>query len=171
MDADSECRDAYAQEYGKRRNVILEANVVQRGLRSGGWYAHMALEVATRYELFPAHPRSAALARDRVGALLAQWGLGDLAGAAELVTAELISNAVKVSEPGGQVGLGVYRSGDAVVVEVWDGERRPPRLLDPGPDDIGGRGLMLVGVLTRRWGYRWPVTGGKVVYAVVDAPM
>ncbi|WP_062438978.1 ATP-binding protein [Herbidospora daliensis] len=131
----------------------------------------MALEVATRYELFPAQPRSAALARDRVRALLADWGLDDLAETTELVTAELISNAVKVSEPGGRVGLGVYRSGGAVVVEVWDGERLPPRLLDPGPDDIGGRGLMLVGVLTRRWGYRWPVTGGKVVYAVVDAAM
>ncbi|GAB1820716.1 ATP-binding protein [Herbidospora sp. RD11066] len=135
----------------------------------------MALEVATRYELLPAHPRSAAVARDRVRGLLAAWGLADLAEAAELVTAELISNAVKVSEPDGQVGLGVYRStagvSAGVVVEVWDAERRPPRLLDAGPDDIGGRGLMLVGLLTREWGYRRPATGGKVVYAVVDAPM
>ncbi|WP_061296870.1 ATP-binding protein [Herbidospora cretacea] len=131
----------------------------------------MALEVATRYELLPAHPRSAALARDRVRALLAAWGLGDLAGAAELVTAELISNAVKVSEPEGHVALGVYRVAAQVVIEVWDAEREPPRPMDPGPDDIGGRGLMLVAVLTRRWGFRRPVTGGKVVWAVVDAPM
>ncbi|WP_066373318.1 ATP-binding protein [Herbidospora mongoliensis] len=131
----------------------------------------MALEVATRYALLPAHPRSAALARDRVHVLLGAWDLGDLAETAELVTAELISNAVKVSDPDGQVALGVYRVDPGVVVEVWDAERQPPRLLDPGPDDIGGRGLMLVVLLTRRWGYRWPVTGGKVVYAVVDAPM
>ncbi|MFL6052418.1 MAG: ATP-binding protein [Actinoallomurus sp.] len=33
-----------------------------------------------------------------------------------------------------------------------------------GETDEGGRGLLLVEALAERWGYRWPVTGGKVVW-------
>jgi two-component sensor histidine kinase len=56
----------------------------------------------------------------------------------------------------------MYRNGDCVVMEVWDAERTPPRRIEPHDD--GGRGLMLVEALTQGWGYRWPLTDGKIVW-------
>lgn len=50
------------------------------------------------------------------------------------------------------------------MLEVWDAGRTPPRLKAAGPDDEGGRGLWLVNALADRWGCRYPVTGGKIVW-------
>lgn len=61
----------------------------------------------------------------------------------------------------------VYPSGHGVVLEVWDISRIPPRPIDADPWDEGGRGLRIVDELATSWGYRWPKTGGKIVYAVL----
>lgn len=68
-----------------------------------------------------------------------------------------------------RIGLDVYRSGALVVVEVWDPSRTPPTLKNASLDEEGGRGLMLVDVLAEKWGYRWPVPGGKVVWCALAA--
>ncbi|MEU9832026.1 ATP-binding protein [Streptosporangium sp. NPDC048047] len=63
------------------------------------------------------------------------------------------------------------RSGDLVVLRVWDAAgRTPPVLRDPGPDDEGGRGLCLVDLLARSWGHYRLATGGKVVWCTLTAP-
>ena len=64
----------------------------------------------------------------------------------------------------------MYRTGALVVLEVWDPSRVPPTLKNASLDEEGGRGLMLVDVFAEKWGYRWPVPGGKVVWCALAVP-
>ncbi|GAA1015520.1 hypothetical protein Aple_050470 [Acrocarpospora pleiomorpha] len=137
-----------------------------------------------RFLRLVALPESVCEARAHVRGLLEEWGRADLVDAAEMVASELASNAVKatqevrrsrpVGEAGrragvGVMGLSVYQVDGLVVVEMWDCTREPPRLLEAGPDAESGRGLWLVDALSAGWGYRRPKTGGKVVYATLEA--
>lgn len=83
--------------------------------------------------------------------------------------ADLADLASRAGSPRHRIGLDVYRSGALVVVEVWDPSRTPPALKNASLDEEGGRGLMLVDVLSEKWGYRWPVPGGKVVWCALAA--
>ncbi len=116
-------------------------------------------------------------ARLHTRAVLAEWGLHDLAEAAELIVSELVTNAVRASTgPDGRprydgAGLPVVivrlgTDGIRVMIEVWDGIAGAPVAEHAGPDDEGGRGLVLVEALCARWSWQavpgWP---GKVVWA------
>ena len=119
-----------------------------------------------------AEEAAASSAHRRLRESLCQWGLSTLREDAELVTAELVSNAVAATQriawelgrP--PVRLWTMGSGAAVVTLVWDASAEAPRLGTPSPDAESGRGLILVDALAE-WGhYRPPGTfGGKVVWA------
>jgi hypothetical protein len=64
--------------------------------------------------------------------------------------------------------LCLYPHGRGIVVEVWDRSERPPVRRAAAADDESGRGLELVSMLSTRWGYRWPRTGGKWNWAMCD---
>jgi hypothetical protein len=53
-----------------------------------------------------------------------------------------------------------------LLIEVWDAIPGAPAAAHPGPEDEGGRGLMLVEAMCDRWRWQtvpgWP---GKVVWA------
>ncbi|MEV7907806.1 ATP-binding protein [Streptomyces anulatus] len=131
-----------------------------------------------------AHPIAPSFARRLVERTLAKWGLEELEITANLVMTGLVANAVNAT--GGDiptlknegeifgvpacVRAGLYRMGDAVVIEVWDASRTPPKLVDASPDDECGRGLRIVDGLAAAWGYRWLASGGKVVWARLDQP-
>ncbi len=139
----------------------------------------------------PVHPSSAAIARDRLVRLLGQWGHDDLAETAELILTELMANAGKATVGFYDLGVDaddahsllyemltasdesievdVYRSPDAIGLAVWDRLRTPPQLREADEDDVGGRGLALINALAAGWGYGWPRTGGKVVWATLIA--
>jgi hypothetical protein len=59
---------------------------------------------------------------------------------------------------------------DSLVVEFWDRNTRPPIPKDAAGADETGRGLVIVGVLCRRWGYSCPTSGGKTVWGELDLP-
>jgi anti-sigma regulatory factor (Ser/Thr protein kinase) len=116
-------------------------------------------------------------ARLHARAVLHEWGLNVLAEAAELIVSELVTNAVRAStRPNGQPrydgsGLPVVivrlgTDGSRVMIEVWDGIPGTPVAEHAGPDDEGGRGLVLVEAVCARWSWEtvpgWP---GKVVWA------
>jgi len=99
----------------------------------------------------------------------------------ELLTSELVTNAVEHSQyPAGDIGgdRGGERSapvwtrvricGQAVVLEVWDGDPTPPLPREAELHDECGRGLLLLQALADRCGYYWPSVGGKVVWAQVS---
>jgi anti-sigma regulatory factor (Ser/Thr protein kinase) len=117
-------------------------------------------------------PTAPACARGHVRSVVHEWGRPELADTAELLTSELITNAVRASEwlsaradqPAVPVvGLWITRDGSSVIVSVWDASDETPVRRDASPDQEGGRGLLLVESLGQEWGsYR--AANGKVVW-------
>ena len=103
-------------------------------------------------------------ARQFVRAVLAS-ATDDQRDDAELVVAELVTNAVLHGLP--PVRLRVQHAGDVVRVEVHDTGRQRPVAMRGGVDAMTGRGLALVGSLSREWGVTPTSDGGKVVWAEV----
>jgi hypothetical protein len=55
----------------------------------------------------------------------------------------------------------------SLVLHVWDRSGEMPVRRDTGPDEVGGRGLLLVETLGKDWGaYR--EADGKVVWVVIS---
>jgi anti-sigma regulatory factor (Ser/Thr protein kinase) len=115
-------------------------------------------------------------ARGHVRAVAYEWGLSELADSAELVTSELVTNAVQAS---GRlrvrartpivpvVRLWLVSDRISIVIHVWDGSEEMPVRQDGAPDQESGRGLMLVESLAKDWGaYR--KAAGKVVWALIS---
>ncbi|MFI0741812.1 SpoIIE family protein phosphatase [Streptomyces sp. NPDC021100] len=107
------------------------------------------------------HPASVADARKRVAGQLAAWGLEELAFTTELVVSELVTNAIRHAAP--PIRLRLIRDG-ALICEVSDGSSTSPRMRRARAFDEGGRGLLLVAQLCRRWGTRF-TAGGKTIWA------
>ncbi|MFF9125326.1 ATP-binding protein [Streptomyces sp. NPDC014889] len=85
-----------------------------------------------------------------------------------LVVAELAANAVLHSRvPGRDFALTLFfeEGRDAVRIEVTDTHPALPARMDPGPEQGGGRGLVLVDALAVDWGVRDRVGPGKTVWA------
>ena len=109
-------------------------------------------------------------ARVSATAQLSQWGRGHLSDDTASIVAELVSNAVAASAPAGTpVGFGLLLTESSVVVEVFDRAPGEPVPGTPAPDAESGRGLHLVAVLSRRWGWTPLPGGGKVVWSIVAA--
>ncbi len=124
-------------------------------------------------------------ARRHTEEVLRKCGLpAEVVETADLVVSELVTNAVTATAGGGLdeteqrlyeqkpnalpyqrvAALGVIQlrvSCDhrSALVEVWDGGPGFPLRRDPAADALGGRGLMLVDSLCRRWGW-YPVRNG-----------
>jgi len=123
-------------------------------------------------------PTAPGCARGHVRAVAHEWGLPDLADTAELVASELVTNAVQASErlrhrtgPAIVPVIRVWLVSDQIsmVIRVWDGNDEMPVRRDADPDDIGGRGLMIIDGLAKDWGaYR--KADGKVVWVMVSPP-
>jgi anti-sigma regulatory factor (Ser/Thr protein kinase) len=121
------------------------------------------------------------LARGHVRATLAEWGLGDLAEAAELIASEMTANAVNASAPVQAAGnvlvirLCLLTDGAVLTIECWDQAPGIPVLrAAPGLAEAG-RGMVIIDSLTHgAWGCQ-PAIGqaGKCVWAEIpvrDAP-
>ncbi|HEU5029813.1 MAG TPA: ATP-binding protein [Spirillospora sp.] len=106
-------------------------------------------------------------ARDVVRAALEGWDRPDTTGDVELITSELVTNALRHAST---VTLVLYLPDDkTAMVEVWDDNPEGP--VEP-PHDMqaeSGRGLFLVGALSRSWGWR-PAGEGKVTWAQTATP-
>ncbi|WP_433894608.1 ATP-binding protein [Streptomyces sp. CA-111067] len=118
---------------------------------------------------WPCAASSISRARHDLRAVMGDWGLSELADAAELVLSELLTNAVRhAAARTREVGTRYERDGTGGVrLEVSDGSPVAPQLRTAGPDAENGRGLGLVDALTGgRWGVvRDPRGGGKTVWA------
>jgi anti-sigma regulatory factor (Ser/Thr protein kinase) len=132
---------------------------------------------------FPADPAASPLARHFVRGVLGEWRLAQAADVVELLTSELVGNAIDACAGAGEfdgrladcVEVGLTAECGRLLVEVADADPRPPVPRDPGPDDEGGRGLLLVEGLAERWGH-YPASGngerppGKVVWFEILIP-
>lgn len=90
---------------------------------------------------------------------------------ATLVLSELMSNAIRYARPlrGAQVQVCWKLTGRSLEVAVTDGggQTQPYPVRTP-PAAVGGRGLSIVGRLSRRWGVRSDEQG-MTVWAVLPA--
>ncbi|MFG3225441.1 ATP-binding protein [Kitasatospora sp. NPDC048194] len=120
--------------------------------------------------VLPYEPESAGQARRFVRETLAAWGLAQLVDAAELITSELATNAVKTGCQR-RMTVGVQLISPANVrITVRDGSCAAPVLIQASPDEECHRGLALVNLLTGgRWGVNLEPLG-KVVYADLAVP-
>lgn len=130
---------------------------------SGSWARRTHLELGALRGAVPC-------ARLHARHVLWEWGLSDLDEAVELVVSELVTNAIQASAglsrevPGydedGQglpcVWLWLASDGRQLVVEVGDSSPRTPMQAETEQDVEGGRGLLLVETVSRRWGYYYP---------------
>ena len=119
-------------------------------------------------------PSAVPCARLHVRHLLWEWGLTALAANAELLTSELVTNAVKATAGQQQAAVRLRLSSDneRVLVEVWDADPSLPEPADATPDpyEEGGRGLFLVAALSTRWNW-YPTRDprGKVIWCELEA--
>lgn len=119
-------------------------------------------------------------ARRQTRAALRSWQFQpETIETAELLVSELVTNSVKFAghDPARisyqelacaeRISLTLRRLADRLIIEVSDPDPRPPVLSEPDIDAEGGRGLMLVQMLSKEWSYDLPPAGGKVVYCVL----
>jgi anti-sigma regulatory factor (Ser/Thr protein kinase) len=130
---------------------------------SGSWARRTHLELGALRGAVPC-------ARLHARHVLWEWGLSDLDEAVELVVSELVTNAIQASAglsrevPGYDeesqglpcVWLWLASDGRQLVVEVGDSSPRTPIQAETEHDVEGGRGLLLVETVSRRWGYYYP---------------
>ena len=82
----------------------------------------------------------------------------------ELLASELLTNAVKYGPRTGSITVLAERHGHLVDIAITDDGDEVPVLRAPGPEDLGGRGLLLVEALADQWGVELLGTRGKAVW-------
>lgn len=108
----------------------------------------------------PSDPAVVSRIRSDVGRRLETWGLDQLAFATELITSELVTNAIRYgTQP---IRLRLLRDRD-LVCEVSDGASTSPHLRRAATTDEGGRGLFLIAQFAQRWGTRH-TAHGKIIW-------
>jgi anti-sigma regulatory factor (Ser/Thr protein kinase) len=119
----------------------------------------------------PGIPESVPVARLRVRAALGLHGLGEYADDAEMITSELVTNAVQHACANGTQTIGIILthagSPATVTIAVSDSSPHGPLRRDTATSGQQGRGLQIVEALSARWGWRRE-DGGKAVFAVLD---
>ncbi|MFG3206856.1 ATP-binding protein [Streptomyces sp. NPDC048192] len=128
-------------------------------------------DAAELVQRLSATPLGARLARRLTGQQLVSWGCpydSDQNRTAQLLVSELASNAVTHGRVPGrdfELRLRLLPQEDTLRIEVSDARGdRAPRLRDGGTEDEHGRGLVVVLVLSARWGVT-ERTVGKTVWA------
>jgi len=87
---------------------------------------------------------------------------------AELLTCELVTNAVQHATDAARVTVAVILRGAAVHVDVIDdGSIGLPHWREAGGHDEGGRGFQLVDTLSERWGFLRERSGTCVWFEIV----
>jgi len=106
-------------------------------------------------------------ARDLTTRALLDWGCPQPIGPATLIVSELVNNAILHART--DLTVSVARWGDLVRLAVHDATpERPVRRHEP--TQVTGRGMLLVAALSQSWGVLPTSGGGKVVWAVLQAP-
>jgi anti-sigma regulatory factor (Ser/Thr protein kinase) len=101
--------------------------------------------------MLPDGPEGASFARRVTSRAAELWRLDrELTETALLLVSELATNAIQHGAP--PVRLSLRLNADRLRVEVTDSSPTLPRVGQPGPDQVGGRGLPLVQQLAACWG-------------------
>ncbi|MGP4091397.1 SpoIIE family protein phosphatase, partial [Streptomyces sp. KR55] len=107
-------------------------------------------------------PAAVAGARQLATGKLAAWGLTDAEFVTELMVSELVTNAIRYGRP--PIQLRLIHESNTLICEVSDSSSTTPHMRRARIFDEGGRGLLLVAQLARRWGTRH-APAGKTIWA------
>ncbi|MGV8967291.1 MAG: ATP-binding protein [Cellulomonas sp.] len=119
--------------------------------------------------LLVARPSAARAGRHWVVRMMAAQRVPpDAADVIELLTGELLANAVLHGPEAGGIRIRTWRSGDLVNVSVTDESAGEPVVRRPAVTSPDGRGMMLVDALSTAWGVNERGTGGKTVWFTID---
>jgi anti-sigma regulatory factor (Ser/Thr protein kinase) len=121
-----------------------------------------------RRQSFSRKPESVAAARRFATQALAGTA-ADVLEAVELMVSELATNCIRHTNTA--FDLKVERSGPNIRVEVTDRAEGQPVMRSPGPDDLTGRGLQIVNMLSQAWGVEERTASGKTVWFTLPAPV
>jgi anti-sigma regulatory factor (Ser/Thr protein kinase) len=110
----------------------------------------------------PSDPAIVAQARQHTTHQLTTWHLDDATFTTQLIVSELITNAIRYGQP--PIQLRLIHQNNTLTTEVHDTSNTTPHMRRARTYDEGGRGLLLIGQLTQRWGTRHTPTG-KTVWA------
>ena len=167
-----DCRNPVAGVYESRHRSLGDAVSAPMTMAARSAYRRSSL-------VFGALPTAAPCARLHARQVLWEWAAPVDIAAAELLVSELVTNGVQAAgATGGKppVGLRLSAGNGGVLIEVSDGNPRPPEPTEledgiPPLDQEGGRGLFLVETLSERWGW-YPTRNpeGKVTWCEISAP-
>jgi len=135
--------------------------------------ASRAVEIDSRMIAFvlPNIPESVRTARFHVRAALSFHELDEYADDAEIITSELVANAIQHVRGDGTKTVGVTLARtwnpEAVTVVVSDSSPEGPAMCEVSADSERGRGLRIVEALSVHWGWH-PEEGGKAIFAVLS---
>ncbi|MGC1213825.1 MAG: ATP-binding protein, partial [Micromonospora sp.] len=97
----------------------------------------------------------------------ARWGVRDLAEPACIAVTEMVNNVVAHART--PMTVRVAPRDSSLHLAVRDHSRRQPAFAGLAPlTSTGGRGLLLIDTVARRWGST-PLADGKVVWCVLHA--
>jgi anti-sigma regulatory factor (Ser/Thr protein kinase) len=131
-----------------------------------------AIEIDPRLISFvlPSIPESVRIARFRVRAALGFHGLDEYADDAEMITSELVTNAIQHvcadADETISVTLARARCPASVAVVVSDSSPEGPVLRKPSGASEHGQGLQIVKGLSAHWGWHLK-PGGKAIFAIL----
>lgn len=120
--------------------------------------------------MLPSTPESVRIARFHIRAALGFHDLGQYADDAEIITSELVTNAIQHACRDVTATIGVTlaqtQDQDAVIIVVSDKSSQGPVMRKPPADSEPGRGLQIVQSLSVHWGWRREPRG-KAVFAIL----
>jgi anti-sigma regulatory factor (Ser/Thr protein kinase) len=101
--------------------------------------------------------------------ILREWGAAELTADAELVVSELVTNSVNACVGLDRAAITLILTLDQgeLAVLVRDNHPGVPVAVQPGPQDEGGRGLLIVEYFSDRCGW-CPLENGKMTWAVIS---
>ncbi|MFI9273411.1 ATP-binding protein [Kitasatospora sp. NPDC052896] len=111
----------------------------------------------------PPQPERVCHTRHLVASMLRLWRLEHLRDAAELVTSELVTNAIQHSPDQHPITVTIEHDEQWLSIAVRDRSAGVPRLAGAGVSDEHGRGLLLVGHVAGAWLCEAHADGTKTV--------
>ncbi|WP_024285779.1 ATP-binding protein [Cellulomonas sp. KRMCY2] len=119
--------------------------------------------------VLPGQRQSVAVGRHWVVAEAVERGVTGMANqVVELLSSELLANAVLHGTTGTAIGVQIRHDDVVVRVSVSDGGTTEPVVLHNEPTAPNGRGMAIVEAMSTRWGVQAHSGGGKTVWFELD---
>jgi anti-sigma regulatory factor (Ser/Thr protein kinase) len=121
--------------------------------------------MSPRQVMLPADVTAPRAAREFLARACCGRHAAEVVEEAQLLVSELVTNAVRHGAPPIELQVSCA-GGNRLQVRVRDSERSTPRPRSADPDAEGGRGLMLVDLVSDEWGHEHDAAGKAVWFTL-----